>query len=76
LHRFITKWKLLLFIPGCGLYFPPRRASEIPVGRGSKRRQFPRGWGQILKDFFSRDFETLIIIIIVFIDDLTFNSLI
>ena len=55
-------------IPGCSLYFPPRRASEIPMGRGSKRRQFPRGWGQILKVFFSRDFEKRII---VFIDDFT-----
>ena len=68
LHRFMRKWKLLSSTPGCGLYFPPRRASEIPMGRGSKRRQFPRGWGQILKVFFSRDFETRII---VFIDDLT-----
>ena len=68
LHRFMRKWKLLPSIPGCGLYFPPRRASEIPMGRGSKRRQFPRGWGQILKVFFSRDFETRII---VFIDDFT-----
>ena len=50
------------------LYVPLRRASEIPMGRGSKRRQFPRGWGQILKVFFSRDFETRII---VFIDDFT-----
>ena len=68
LHRFMRKWKLLSSTPGWGLYFP-RRASEIPMGRGSKRRQFPRGWGQILKVFFSRDFETRII---VFIDDLTF----
>ena len=68
LHRFMRKWKLLPSIPGCGLYFPPRRAPEIPMGRGSKRRQFPRGWGQILKVFFSRDFETRII---VFIDDFT-----
>ena len=74
LHRFMRKWKLLSSTPGCGLYFPPRRASEIPMGR-SKRRQFPRGWGQILKVFFSRDFETRII---VFIDDLAYiyNSLI
>ena len=50
------------------LYFLPQKASEIPVGRGSKRRQFPRGWGQILKVFLSRDFETKII---VFIGDLT-----
>ena len=68
LHRFMRKWKLLPSIPGCGLYFPPRRASEIPMGRGSKRRQFLRGWGQILKVFFFRDFETRII---VFIDDFT-----
>ena len=68
LHRFMRKWKLLPSIPGCGLYFPPQRASEIPKGRGSKRRQFSRGWGQILKVFFSRDFETRII---VFIDDFT-----
>ena len=66
--RFMRKWKLLPSIPGCGLYFPPWRASEIPIERGSKRRQFPRGWGQILKVFFFRDFETRII---VFIDDLT-----
>ena len=66
------KMEIVTFhVPGCGLYFPPRRASEIPMGRGSKRRQFPRGWGQILKVFFSRDFETRLI---VFIDDLTFNS--
>ena len=70
LHRFRRKWKLLPSIPGCGLYFPPRRAPEIPMGRRSKRRQFPRGWGLILKVFFSRDFET---IIIVFIDDFTFT---
>ena len=63
----MRKWKLLPSIPGCGLYFPPWRASEIQMGRGSKRRQFPRGWGQILKVFSSRDFETRII---VFIDDL------
>ena len=69
LYRFMRKWKLLSSTPECGLYFPPRRASEIPMGRESKRRQFPRGWGQILKVFFSRDFETRIII---FIDDLTF----
>ena len=69
LHRFMRKWKLLSSTPGWGLYFPPRRAPEIPMGRGSKRRQFPRGWGQILKVFFSRDFETRII---VFIDDPTF----
>ena len=69
LHRFMRKWKLLPSIPGCALFFPPLRASEIPMGRGSKRRQFPRGWGQILKVFFFRDFETRII---VFIDDLTF----
>ena len=69
LHRFMRKWKLLPSIPGCGLYFPPRRASEIPVGRGSKRRQFPREWGQILKVFFPGTLnETRII---VFIDDLT-----
>ena len=68
LHRFMRKWKLLPSIPGCGLYFPPQRASEVPMERGSKRRQFPRGWGQILKVFFFRDFETRII---VFIDDLT-----
>ena len=41
------------------------------MGRGSKRRQFPRGWGQILKVFFSRDFEARII---VFIDDLTLRE--
>ena len=68
LHRFMRKWRLLPSIPGCGLYSPPRRASEIPMARGSKRRQFPRGWGQFLKVFFSRDFKTRII---VFIDDLT-----
>ena len=67
LHRFMRKWKLLPSMPGCGLYFPPQRASEIRMARGSKRRQFPRGWGQILKAFFSMDFETWII---VFIDDL------
>ena len=71
--RFMRKWQLLPSIPGCGLYFLPRRGSEIPMVRGSKRRQFPRGWGQILKVFFARDFETRII---VFIDDLSFNSLI
>ena len=71
IRRFMRKWKLLPSIPGCGLYFPPLRAPEIPMGRGSKRRQFPRGWGLILKVFFSRDFETRII---VFIDDFTFNS--
>ena len=65
---FMRKWQLLPSIPGCGLYFLPQKASEIPVGRGSKRRQFPRGWGQILKVFLSRDFETKII---VFIGDLT-----
>ena len=70
LHRFMRKWKLLSSTPGCGLYFPQRRAPEIPMGRGSKRRQFPRGWGQILKVFFSRDFETRIII-----DDLTLTLL-
>ena len=47
---------------------PPLRAPKIPMGRGSKRRQFPRGWGLILKVFFSRDFETRIV---VFIDDFT-----
>ena len=52
LHRFMRKGKLLPFIPGCGLYFPPQRAPEIPMGGRSKRRQFPRGWGQILKVFF------------------------
>ena len=65
--RIMRKWKLLPSIPGCGLYFPPRRAPEIPMGKGSKRRQFPKWWGQILKVFFSRDFETRII---VFIDDI------
>ena len=45
LLRFMRKWKLLPSIPGCGLYFPPRRPSEIPIGRGSKRKQFPRGLG-------------------------------
>ena len=65
----MRKWKPLPSIPGCGLYFPPQRASEIPMGRGSKRRQFPRGWGQILKVFFPGTLnETRII---VFIDDLT-----
>ena len=68
LHRLMRKRKLLPSTPRCGLYFPPRRASEIPMGRGSKRRQFPRGWGQILKGFFSRDFQTRII---VFTDDLS-----
>ena len=67
--RFMRKFKLLPSTPGCGLYFAPRRASEIPVGRGSRRRQFPRGWGQILKVFFSGTLnETRTI---VFIDDLT-----
>ena len=69
LHRFMRKWKLLPSTPGCGLYFPPRRASEIPVGRGSKRRQFPREWGQILKVFFPGTLNETSII--VFIDDLT-----
>ena len=68
LHWFMRKQKLLPSILGCGLYFLPQKVSEIPVGRGSKRRQFPRGWGQILKVFLSRNFETRII---VFIDDLT-----
>ena len=68
LHWFMRKWKLLPSIPGCCLYFLPQKASEIPMGRGSKRRQFPRRWGQILKVFLSRDFETKII---VFIDDFT-----
>ena len=31
---------------------PPQKASEIPVGRGFKRRQFPRGWDQISRTFF------------------------
>ena len=64
----LRKWKLLPSIPGCCLYFLPQKASEIPMGGGSKRRQFPRRWGQILKVFLSRDFETKII---VFIGDLT-----
>ena len=41
------------------------------MGRGPKRRQFPRGWAQILKVFFSRDFETRIIVFVA--DDLTFK---
>ena len=65
----MRKLKLLPSTPGCSLYFPPWRASEIPVGRGSKRRQFPMGWGKILKVFFPETLnETRII---VFIDDLT-----
>ena len=64
----MRKLKLLPSTPGCGLC-PPQRASEIPVGRGSKRRQFPREWGQILKVFFPGTLnETRII---AFIDDLT-----
>ena len=51
------------------LILPPTEGiRNWEVGRGSKRRQFPRGWGQILKVFLSRDFETKVV---VFIDDLT-----
>ena len=39
------------------------------MGRGSKRRQFPREWGQILKVFFPETLNETSII--VFIDDLT-----
>ena len=52
LHSFMRKWKLLPSIPGCCLYFPPQRASEIPVGRVSKRRQFPRVGIRFSRSFF------------------------
>ena len=66
---FMRKWKLLPSIPGCGLHFPPQKASEIPVGRGLiQEKAISKEVPQILKVFFSRDFETRII---VFIDDLT-----
>ena len=72
---FMRKWKLLPSLPGFGLYFPLQKASEIPMGRGliqEKTINFLRRWDQILKDFFSRDFETRII---VFIDDLTLTGI-
>ena len=52
LHWFMRKWKLLPSILGCGLYFLPQKVSEIPVGRGSKRRQFPRGGVRFSRSFF------------------------
>ena len=71
LHRFMRKWKLTVILhTRMRFILPPTEGIRNSNGiRGSKRRQFPRGWGQILKVFFSRDFETRII---VFIDDLTF----
>ena len=45
------------------------KASEIPRGRGSKRRKFPRGGVRFSRSFF-QDFETRIII-----DDLTLTLL-
>ena len=67
---FLRKLKLALpFTPGCGFYFPQRKASEIPRGRGSKRRKFPRGGVRFSRSFF-QDFETRIII-----DDLTLTLL-
>ena len=33
---------------------PPRRATDIPRGEGSKRMQFPRGWGWPLEVFSRR----------------------
>ena len=58
----VTLHTRMLFI------LPPTEGIRNSNGKGSKRRQFPRRWGQILKVFLSRDFETKII---VFIGDLT-----
>ena len=66
----MRKWKLLPSIPACGLYFPPQKASEIPMGRGLiQEKAISKEMGSDSQGLFSRDFETRII---VFIDDLTF----
>ena len=35
----------------------PLRATEIPRGRGSKKRQFPRGWGWLFEVLFFRGLQ-------------------
>ena len=51
------------------LILPPTEGTRNSIGKGVQEEAISKGWGQILKVFFSRDFETRII---VFIDDLTF----
>ena len=48
---------------------PPTEGSRNSSGKGVQEKAISKGVGSDLKDFFSRDFETRII---VFIDDLTF----
>ena len=47
---------------------PPTEGTRNSNGKGVQEEAISKGWGQILKVFFSRDFETRII---VFIDDFT-----
>ena len=52
LHRFMRKWKLLPSKPGCGLYFPPRRASEVPMERVPRGGNFQGGGVRFSRSFF------------------------
>ena len=51
-----------------GFILPPMEGIRNSNGKGAQEKA--RGWAQILKVFFSRDFETRII---VFVDDVTFK---